>query len=322
LWPVNYFVFFDFKALLAYEVAPGGGEDLASGRFSRDVAMPDSGEANARKLAELRGKIDLIDAEMHKLLIERGTVIDALIRTKGTSLPGAAFRPGREADMMRRLVARHSGALPVTIAEHIWREIITTFTHIQAPFSLAVDGSAPADRMRDLARFYFGFSVEILPMADAASTVAHVAVSGCDLGLVALAQPRKAGPWWRELRWPDGPRIMAMLPFIGVAGRPADLPAFVVSPALADPTPAEITIVAARVAKGSATELADAWGGRVLATAAERTEGLFAVGDADDLAQRTGGVRADDIAIVGAAARTIAIDEGASAFFAGIRETA
>ena len=284
--------------------------------------MPDPGEANARKLAELRGKIDLIDEEMHRLLIERGTVIDALIRAKGTASPGAAFRPGREAEMMRRLVARHSGALPVTIAEHIWREIITTFTHIQAPFSLAVDGTAPADRMRDLARFYFGFSVEIILLRDAAATIAHVAATGSDLGLVALAQPAKAGAWWRALRWPDGPRIMAMLPFIGVAGRPADLPAFVVSPPLADPTPAEITLVAARVAKGDATRLADAWDGRVVATAEERTEALFAVGNTDDLAGRTAGVAADDIAIVGASARTISLDEGASPFFAGIKETA
>ncbi len=282
--------------------------------------MPGPGEANARKLAELRGKIDLIDEEMHKLLIERGTVIDALIKAKGTASPGAAFRPGREAEMMRRLVARHSGALPVTIAEHIWREIITTFTHIQAPFALALDGSAPPDRMRDLARFYFGFSVDILPMKDAATTVAHVAVSN-DLGLVALAQPAKAGAWWRELRWPDGPRIMAMLPFIGVAGRPADLPAFVVSPALADPTPAEITLVAARVSKGNATRLADAWDGRVIATAVERTEALLAVGNADDLARRAGRIAAEDIAIVGASARTIGLDDTASPFFAGVKET-
>lgn len=281
--------------------------------------MPDPGEANARKLAELRGKIDQIDEAMHRLLIERGTVIGELIRAKGASSPGAAFRPGREADMMRRLVARHSGDLPVTIAEHIWREIITTFTHIQAPFALAIDGSAPPDRMRDLARFYFGFSVDILPMNDAASTVAHVAVSG-DLGLVALAQPAKAGAWWRELRWPDGPCIMAMLPFIGVAGRPADLPAFVVSPALSDPTPAEIMLVAARVPKGDATRLADLWNGRVIAGAEERTEILFAVADADDLAVRAGSIAAEDIAIVGAAARTIELNEGASPFFAGVRE--
>ena len=63
------------------------------------------------KLAAIRATIDRLDAEMHARLIERGSAIGALIRVKGTSRPGAAFRPGREADMMRRLVARHEGAL-------------------------------------------------------------------------------------------------------------------------------------------------------------------------------------------------------------------
>ena len=42
--------------------------------------MAGTGENDARTLADLRAKIDAIDAEMHRLLVERGTVIDALIR--------------------------------------------------------------------------------------------------------------------------------------------------------------------------------------------------------------------------------------------------
>src|SRR5262245_38410959 len=97
--------------------------------------MPDSGENDARTLKALRDRIDDIDDRMHRLLIERGTVIESLIRTKGTSRPGAAVRPMREAAMMRTLVARHQGVLPLATLEHIWREIITTFTRIQAPFN-------------------------------------------------------------------------------------------------------------------------------------------------------------------------------------------
>ena len=106
--------------------------------------MPDTAKAISRALVKLRDRIDAIDAEMHRLLIKRGTVIDSLIKTKGTGRPGAAFRPAREADMMRRLVARHNGALPLATVEHIWREIITTFTRMQAPFDVALDVSVEA----------------------------------------------------------------------------------------------------------------------------------------------------------------------------------
>jgi chorismate mutase len=202
--------------------------------------MSDTGEGDPRALAKLRKRIDAIDAEMHRLLVERGTVIDSLIKTKGTSRPGAAFRPMREADMMRRIAARHSGALPLATVEHIWREIITTFTRVQAPFGVAFDTSVDGERMRDLARFVFGFSVELKPMANAGAAVAAVAEAN-DLALVARAAK---GAWWRGLVGASAPKIMALLPFIAAKGRPADLPAFAISPPLADPTPFDIATVA------------------------------------------------------------------------------
>jgi len=205
--------------------------------------MSGTGEGDPRALAKLRKRIDAIDDKMHSLLIERGTVIDSLIKTKGTSRPGAAFRPGREAEMMRRLVARHSGALPLATVEHIWREIITTFTHMQAAFGVAIDTSVEPERMRDLARFVFGFSVELKSVANAVAVVAAVAEAN-DLGLVARAAK---GAWWRGLVGDHAPKIMALLPFIAAQERPADLPAFVISPPLADPTPFDVVAVAITV---------------------------------------------------------------------------
>ena len=55
-------------------------------------------------LQELRKEIDAIDAEMHRLLMARGDIIDRLIQVKQTQEVGSAFRPAREADMMRHLV--------------------------------------------------------------------------------------------------------------------------------------------------------------------------------------------------------------------------
>ena len=172
---------------------------------------------------------------MHRLLIERGTVIDSLIRTKGNGRSGSAFRPGREAEMMRRLVARHAGALPMATVEHIWREIITTFTRMQARFDVVVDLSVEPDQMRDLARFVFGFSVKLTTVRDPLAVVTAVSGSN-DLGLIARAA---RGAWWRRLVGADA-RIMAYLPFIRADDRPADLPAFVISPPLADPTTPDI----------------------------------------------------------------------------------
>src|SRR3979490_1413019 len=110
-------------------------------------------------LEVLRKEIDTIDGEMHRLLMQRGEIIGRLIRTKQTQEVGSAFRPAREADMMRRLVERHRGILPLDTVESIWRVIISTFTYVQAPFSVHADLSLGESAMRDSARFHFGFTV-------------------------------------------------------------------------------------------------------------------------------------------------------------------
>ena len=97
-------------------------------------------------LQELRKEIDAIDAQVHSLLMARGDIIDRLIPVKQTQEVGSAFRPAREADMMRRLVQRHRGILPLDTVESIWRVIISTFTYVQAPFSMHADVSTANPR--------------------------------------------------------------------------------------------------------------------------------------------------------------------------------
>ena len=97
---------------------------------------------SAPTLNDLRAEIDRIDASMHALLMERGEIIGELIKVKRTQESGAAFRPAREASMMRKLVERHRGILPLDTVESIWRVIIATFTFVQAPYSVHADFSA------------------------------------------------------------------------------------------------------------------------------------------------------------------------------------
>ena len=87
--------------------------------------MAEASRSEPPLLADLRREIDRIDESMHRLLMERGDIIDRLISVKRTQDTGSAFRPAREAQMMRRLVERHRGILPLDTAESIWRLAIT-----------------------------------------------------------------------------------------------------------------------------------------------------------------------------------------------------
>ena len=181
--------------------------------------------APALSLPELRAEIDRIDAAMHTLLMQRGDIIDRLIKVKRTAESGSAFRPAREADMMRRLVERHRGILPLDTAESIWRVIIATFTYVQAPFRLHADLSAGDAAMRDSARFHFGFTVPFVTHLGAAGVVAAVAGSQGDLGLVPAIPMAGSGAWWTALEG-NAPKIIARLPFLERADHPAGFPVF------------------------------------------------------------------------------------------------
>ena len=161
--------------------------------------------------------------------------------------------------MMRRLVDRHKGILPLDTAESIWRVIIATFTYVQAPFSVHADLSAGDAAMRDSARFHFGFTVPFVPHMGAASVVAAVSESKGDLGLVPAFAVAGAGAWWNALEFDAAPKIIARLPFVDRADHPAAVPVFVVSRAAPDAMVKEVEVWSVRVA-GWSTAAAQAVG--------------------------------------------------------------
>src|SRR5205807_10652359 len=174
------------------------------------------------------------------------------ISVKQTQETGSAFRPAREADMMRRLVDRHKGILPLDTVESIWRVIISTFTYVQAPFSIHADLSAGDAHMRDSARFHFGFTVPFVAHVGAAAVVAAVSESKGDLGLVPASAAAGGSAWWNALEFDAAPKIIARLPFVERADHPAAMPVFVISRAAADAMVTEVEVWSMRVAGWSA----------------------------------------------------------------------
>jgi chorismate mutase len=217
--------------------------------------MPKPPRQKEVSLADLRRDIDRIDAAMHELLLERGEIIDTLIAVKKTEESGSAVRPAREAEMMRRLVQRHRGNLPLETAESIWRVIISTFTYVQAPFKVHADLSAGDAMMRDSARFHFGFTVPFVPHAGAANVVAAVSASKGDLGLVPAFATTGAGPWWAALEFDAAPKIIARLPFVERANHPAGMPVFALSRAAPDTMVTETEVWSLRVSGWNAASI-------------------------------------------------------------------
>lgn len=184
-----------------------------------------------RPLEAIRREIDRIDETMHGLLIERGAVLgEVLAAKKAAGDHGSAFRPAREASLMRRLAERHRGLFPFDTAESIWRVILATSTYVQVPYAVHGDVSGGDAPMRESARFHFGFTVPFVPCADGPRVIAAVAASHGDLGVFRLDQGDAAGAWWRLLEGEAAPKIIARLPFLDRPDHPAGMPVFVIAP--------------------------------------------------------------------------------------------
>ncbi len=149
--------------------------------------------------------------------------------------------------MMRRLLERHKGILPLDTVESIWRIIISTFTYVQADYSVHADISGGDAQMRDGCRFHFGFTVPYIPHPSSAEVICAVAAAPGDLGLVPVETVPAAGAWWQQLASPGAPKVIARLPFVERRDHPAGTPLFVLAKPVEDGAARDVVLYAAMV---------------------------------------------------------------------------
>jgi chorismate mutase / prephenate dehydratase len=159
-------------------------------------------------LAALRAELDRIDNTIHDLLIERAGIVEQVAR----SGKPAAFRPGREASIVRRLVGRHRGSLPPVTLFRIWRELLAGTTSMQGGFSLSVCDPAPGAALTQLAREHFGAMTPLRQHSSPAQALADLSQGTASVAVLPF--PSDSSTWWLTLRHHE-PRlhVIGRLPF-------------------------------------------------------------------------------------------------------------
>lgn len=140
-------------------------------------------------LTTLRDRLDTVDRDLHRLLMERFAIVAAIGATKGAHEP--VIRPGREVEVMANRLALHEGAMPQAVLVHFWRTLIGGACAVQRSFALQVCGAL------DAARFLYGPVTATLHEAPGAA-IAALAERPGDVAVVA-----EQGRWWDDRRWRD-----------------------------------------------------------------------------------------------------------------------
>jgi len=132
------------------------------------------------RLRMLRGAIDKLDGEILKLISERLTLSDQVIAAKNGE---AAFRPGREAALIRRLAEMDSDIAP-SVLLGIWRQIMAaSLTRQNQDLTFAVHQTAmPA------AIWHMGSALKTNLCDDYAAVMGCLDAKTCRYGLVPAGQ--------------------------------------------------------------------------------------------------------------------------------------
>ena len=201
-------------------------------------------------LSGLRGEIDRLDDALVDLLLRRAQLVRAIGSLKGAD-GSPVLRPGREAEILRRLLARTDGGLTAAAVVRIFREIVSAAVRQQGDFSVAASMPDTGPSCWALARDQYGAATPIVPMAGAAQVAAAVADGTVSVGVVPYPVSEEAQPWWPPLMAENAPRVVARLPAAeGLA--PADGCTEGLSLALMTPEPSgdDRSLVALETEKG------------------------------------------------------------------------
>ncbi len=201
-------------------------------------------------LAALRDEIDRIDDGIHDLIMRRAAIVEQIRAAKtagtqgGNRQPGLFMRPGREADVLRRLLARHRGTLPAFVVARIWRELISAFCSMQTPFRVAVHAPTKSVGYWDMARNHYGSGVA-MSLHTSAQRVLQMVSDGGAIGILTYPQDGESEPWWPAIALGGSLKVIARLPFYeSLDSRYEELASLVVAPFSAPVDETGITLAA------------------------------------------------------------------------------
>jgi chorismate mutase/prephenate dehydratase len=167
----------------------------------------------APTLADLRAELDRLDDGIHDLLMQRAGVVARIIEVGAKGR--VAFRPGREAEIIRRLLRRHAGPLPRRVLARLWRELFAATTAMQHNHLVTVCETDPCNAFVQCAREHFGALTPLRVHGSPAQAIGEVSAGNATAAVLPMPTEEESTAWWTALLHRDEPRIhvVARLPF-------------------------------------------------------------------------------------------------------------
>jgi chorismate mutase/prephenate dehydratase len=148
-----------------------------------------------KDLDSLRDQIDKIDTEIHTLINRRAECAQQVAETKleafkaengeGDISSVKFYRPEREAQVLKKVIARNTGPLAGKTVAHIFREVMSACLALEKPMEVAYLG--PEGTFTQVATIkHFGHAVISISQATIADVFSQVESGQCHYGVVPV----------------------------------------------------------------------------------------------------------------------------------------
>lgn len=137
------------------------------------------------RLRALRDRIDQLDEKIQKLISERAQCAQEIAGLKQAAGENNFYRPEREVDVLRRVIARNAGPLSGEEMARLFREIMSACLALEEPMKIAFLG--PEGTFTQAAALkHFGHSVRTVPYAGIDEVFREVESETAHFGVVPI----------------------------------------------------------------------------------------------------------------------------------------
>jgi chorismate mutase len=164
-------------------------------------------------LLEVRRRLDVIDAELLRLIGERSALAGEVAEAKRLIGAPPGVHAAREAALLRARIANR-GPSTARLVTRVWRELMGENLWLQGGFALTVWGGKDPSRTLELARERFGDA----PPIRRANTAEEAIVAARPPGAVAVLPLEPNSAWWGRLLAEPKVRIFSALPELSTDG--------------------------------------------------------------------------------------------------------